>query len=404
MPDVAGAEPPMESSLPAGWQLRAATAADAPLVHQLFAQHRAELGWEPDPTLDADVIGFPATYARPGDALLLAWDDAGRPAGMGGILGGEVRRLHVVPASRRHGLARMLVLRLLETARSHGHRHFHTVVAARNPASRRLFESCGFLPTGQPPQHPKALACEPMELRLPPSPERPVAVVTGGSRGLGRHLVLHLAGRYHVVFGWRRSTEAAQAVAREADALGGWACPVRSDAANWAHTRFLAQFVATLVGPCQTMIHTTGTFSMKPLAQLDPATWREELDSTATAGFHAGRAFEPQLRSHPRARLVFVGDVAADRLQAQRCSTAYYVGKHGLLLLARTFAEEHAGTGLTCNLLSPGILPNSADLDPPHRVPNVAFEEIAALVDFLLSPAADALSGSHLIASRGWNV
>jgi len=162
--------------------------------------------------------------------------------------------------------------------------------------------------------------------------------------------------------------------------------------------------VELIAGPCQTLIHSTGMFSLQPLAEMTPEIWRDELDSTVTAGFHLWRAFGPQLTAHPRSRVVFIGDSAAEQLRARRHSTAYYVGKHGLVLLARTIASERQQTGLTCNVVSPGVLPNSIDLDQPGIKTNVEFAEIASIVDFLLSPAADAVSGSHLIASRGWNV
>lgn len=228
--------------------------------------------------------------------------------------------------------------------------------------------------------------------------------ITGGSRGLGRELVRHFAGRCNVVFGWHRSEADAHALAGEIAARGDWALPLQLDVRDPEQLTHTAQMMSEAVGPCQTLIHTTGTFSMKRLSEMDAATWRDELDSTVTAGFFAWRAFADQLKSHPRSRVIFIGDSAAEQLRARRESTAYYVGKHGLVLLARTIASEHQQTGLTCNVVSPGVLPNSIDLDQAGMKANVQFTELAGVIDFLLSPAADALSGSHIVASRGWNV
>jgi 3-oxoacyl-[acyl-carrier protein] reductase len=228
--------------------------------------------------------------------------------------------------------------------------------------------------------------------------------ITGGSRGLGRELVRHFASRHNVVFGWRRSEADAQALAGEVAARGDWALPIQLDVRESEELGRAARLVAEAAGPCQTLIHTTGTFSLKRLSEMDAATWRDELDSTVTAGFFAWRAFADQLKTHPRSRVIFIGDSAAEQLRARRESTAYYVGKHGLVLLARTIASEHQQTGLTCNVVSPGVLPNSIDLDQPGMSANVQFAELAGVIDFLLSPAADAISGSHIVASRGWNV
>lgn len=185
---------------------------------------------------------------------------------------------------------------------------------------------------------------------------------------------------------------------------GGWALPLRCDATDASEVQTAAEKLSALAGDCQTLIHTTGSFNEVRLDDTDPDTWREQLETTVTAGFIAWRAFAAQLRRHPRSRVIFVGDSAAEQLRARPQATGYYVGKHGLVLLARTIAAENQHSGLTCNVVSPGVLPNSIDLDRPGMKVNVEFVEIAGLIDFLLSPAADAVSGSHLIASRGWNV
>lgn len=228
--------------------------------------------------------------------------------------------------------------------------------------------------------------------------------ITGGSRGLGRELVRHFAGRYNVIFGWQRATADAHALADEIATRGDWALPLQLDVRVPEQLNLAAQRVTEAAGPCQTLLHTTGTFTMKRLSEMDAATWRDELDTTVNAGFFAWRAFADQLQRQPRSRVIFIGDSAAEQLRARRESTAYYVGKHGLVLLARTIASEHQQTGLTCNVVSPGVLPNSIDLDQPGMSTNVQFSELAGVIDFLLSSAADAVSGSHLIASRGWNV
>ncbi len=384
--------------------IRPAAAADAGIVRRLFEEHLASLGYAPDSELDADMADFEASYAGAGNAFLLAVDPDGNAAGMGGIRQGEIRRIFVRSEFRGRGLARLLVLQLIQVAIAGGKSDFRAILSRRNDYMRQVFQACGFMPTGLTPEHLKMRDCEILLLSRPKDRTRPVAVITGGSRGLGRHLVGHFAGRCNVVFGWWSSEDAAFVLAREQAARGHWVWPVRCDVRDWYRVAFLAAMVETVAGPCQSLIHTTGTFSLKRLAETDPATWREELDTTVTGGFHAWRAFEPQLRSHARARVIFIGDSAAEQLRARRTSTGYYVGKHGLVLLARTIASDNQLTGLTCNVVSPGVLPNSVDLDQPGMKANVEFEEIAGVIDFLLGPAADAVSGSNLLASRGWNV
>ena len=394
----------MTNQPPTPFQIRPATPADADAFRRLFEEHLASLGYEPDAELDADMADFTASYAGDANAFLLAVDSDQRLVGMGGIRWGEIRRIHVRPDFCGRDVARTLVRHLLQTSIAGGQQDFRAISSGHNDDLRQVFQACGFLPTGLAPEHPKMRDYEILRLTRPQNCSRPVVVITGGSRGLGRKLVEHFAPRCNVVFGWWKSEAEALELAREQAALGHWILPLRCDARDWKRMEFFADLANAVAGPCQTLIHTTGTFSLKSLDELDPATWQEELDSTVTAGFHAWRAFAGQLKSHPRSRVVFIGDSAAEQLRARRHSTAYYIGKHGLVLLARTIAHDQQQSGLTCNVVSPGVLPNSIDLDQPGMKANVGFEEIAGVIDFLLSPAADAVSGTNLITSRGWNV
>lgn len=233
---------------------------------------------------------------------------------------------------------------------------------------------------------------------------RPAMFVTGGSRGLGRELVRHFAPRFNVAFGWHESEKQAGSLTTELTGAGHSVLPVALDVRHPESLEAAAAQTEKWSGACEVLIHTTGAFSMKSLEEIDAATWELEIQTTVSAGFHAWRAFRDQLHSHPRSRVVFIGDSAAEQLRARRQSTSYYVGKHGLILLARTIANDHQHTGLTCNVVSPGVLPNSVDLDQAGTAANVEFGEVAGIIDLLLSPSADAVSGSNLIASRGWNV
>ncbi len=237
-----------------------------------------------------------------------------------------------------------------------------------------------------------------------PVPSRPAMVITGGSRGVGRQLVRHFASAYNVVFGWLNSAENAESLFEEERVRGNWVLPCRCDVTDPEQVAAMAGRVSRLAGNCQALIHTTGHFSMNSLDEMEVETWRRELDSTVSAAFFAWRAFSRQLKSHDHGRVVFIGDSAAEHLRSKPQSTSYYIGKHGLVLLARTIARENQMTGLTCNVVSPGVLPNSIDLAEPGMNVNVGYDEVAGVVGFLLSPEADAVSGSNLVTSRGWNV
>ncbi len=99
-----------------------------------------------------------------------------------------------------------------------------------------------------------------------------------------------------------------------------------------------------------------------------------------------------------------IGDSAADKVKGYAKSLGYYIGKHGVLLVTKAVASRWRAKSATCNCVSPGVLPNSIDLDQPNMKVNVQFADLAGIIRFLLSPAGDAINGANIQASRGWNV
>ena len=199
----------------------------------LFAAHLSALGLRPDPALDADMEDFPRAYDRPDARFLVAEAPSGVLVGMAGLLEGEIRRVFVDPHWRGQGIAKRLVLGLIESAEGSAHEPALTptlsrptgegapatagagegdsprfmageqvrkeqgtlhepavgragcpqpaapgapgtarptplraVVARANAASRRLFEACGFVPSGRTPAHPLMQHCEVLERPL----------------------------------------------------------------------------------------------------------------------------------------------------------------------------------------------------------------------------------------------
>ena len=275
------------SESPAVSHFRVAAAAEAPAVYQLFAEYLASLGLTPDAELDADLVDFPSAYTAPGDTFLVATGPNGQLQGMGGIRHGELRRVFVRPAQRGRGLARGLVLRLLQSAIVTGQSGFHGVIARSNTSIREVDLACGLLPTGLAPAHPKQRDCEILAVSRPPDLSRTAIVLIGGRPAHWRALLAQLAPRFNVVFAWHESEAAAVHVAREQLASGQWAGAIRCDLARPERLPFLAEVAQTLAGPCRAILVLPGAEMLLPtLAQ----------------------AFAPPLAAHPSARILRVTD------------------------------------------------------------------------------------------------
>jgi len=148
------------------WLIRPATGADRPAIRRLFARHLAELGYAPDPALDADMRELPGPYGRAPNTFLVATSPGGRIVGMAGLLGAEIRRVYVRAGWRNRGVARALVGQLAQRARDAGLKELRALLAKSNLPIRRVFLACGFSATGRTPAWRAARHCEVLACRL----------------------------------------------------------------------------------------------------------------------------------------------------------------------------------------------------------------------------------------------
>ncbi|MCA9492191.1 MAG: SDR family oxidoreductase [Myxococcales bacterium] len=238
-------------------------------------------------------------------------------------------------------------------------------------------------------------------------------VVTGGSRGIGRAIVLAaVRARRDVVFGYRTNREEADrtvALAREIDPerrceavqldqRDPAACEAFADAA-----RDRLERVEAVV--CNAGINRDGlAFSMSDEA------WRDVLDTNLSGTFFVARAFLPDLLATGAGRLVMVGSIAAGGLSGQ---ANYAASKAGLVGLSATLAKEYARKGLTSNVVVPGFfdtdLTRASMSDqtqqfwrrfcPAGRMGEL--DEVAAAVLFLCAPEASFVNGAVLPVTGG---
>ena len=236
---------------------------------------------------------------------------------------------------------------------------------------------------------------------------RPVALITGASRGLGAFLALELSREGLAVIvhhrrGRSRALRLVQTIRRE----GGVAEAFGADLAQPAQVESLFRKIRRKFGHLHLLINNAGTYRPVPLLRARAGDWQTGLDSTATSTFLTTRA---ALSLFPKAggRIINLGDSACERLTARKMAPGYHLGKVGVLLLTRSLAAQLAPRRITVNCISPGYLENSIDLPPPRSLPGgrpVTFSEILSAVRYLLAPQADSVTGTNLVISRGWNL
>ena len=239
-----------------------------------------------------------------------------------------------------------------------------------------------------------------------------VAVVTGGTRGIGRGVALRLAregARIAVVY--RANKASAQMTLRQLQAEGADCVAVETDISQAARAEQLIKTVADRYGRIDVLVNNVGDFRWGTLAESSPEEWKSIFDSNVTTVFSMCRAVLPVMRKGRWGRIVNLGAVGAERAFGQAKISAYAAAKAAVVAMSRSLALEEAKNGITVNVVNPSSI-DEKDLTleearklkdaryPIGRPPTV--EDVAAAVAFFASEEAEYVTGQVVNVSGGW--
>ena len=184
------------------------------------------------------------------------------------------------------------------------------------------------------------------------SPERRVAVVTGGSKGIGRAIVLALARRNYDVAIFD-PLEAGREVADEVRELGGQALYVSLDVSDEVAVKEAAQAVADQLGVCQLLVNNAGIFPRASAIDMPFSLWQRVLNVNLGGAFLCSQAFAPGMMEAGAGVII---NIASGRgIQGAAKGGAHYAAsKGGLIALTRSLAQEWA-PHIRVNTLVPGV-------------------------------------------------
>lgn len=235
-----------------------------------------------------------------------------------------------------------------------------------------------------------------------------VALVTGGTRGIGAAIVRALTARqWKVAFTWRHSEEDARRLAAE---LGDAARPFPFDLMDRQRPANLIHEVEDQVGPIAGLVNNAGVRRDCLLAALPDDGWDEMIDANLGGTFRCCRALIPRMLGRRAGSIVNVSSLTA--VHGLSGQAAYGAAKAGVLGLTRSLAREVGSRGIRVNAVIPGFVQTAmvADL-PPARVAalraaevlpsGVTPESVADAVVFLLSDRAAAITGQALVVDAG---
>jgi 2-hydroxycyclohexanecarboxyl-CoA dehydrogenase len=236
-----------------------------------------------------------------------------------------------------------------------------------------------------------------------------VAVISGGSSGIGQALVLRLV-REGARVAILDIADAAESV-ELARAAGGEAVGFKVDIADWAQMSAAADAVRARCGDPLILVHCAALQFMRPFDALTPQEWRATQQVNLDGGFHLVKVFLPALEAAGWGRIVMVA--SSSYFSPPAAMTHYIASKGALLGLVRGLAPELGGHGITVNALAPGLTRTRAAI---AGVPQAHFdfvksrqavkrngepEDQAAALSYLVSDEAGFISGQTLLVDGG---
>jgi 3-oxoacyl-[acyl-carrier protein] reductase len=239
-----------------------------------------------------------------------------------------------------------------------------------------------------------------------------VAVVTGGSRGIGRAAALELAAQgAAVLVNYQRSAAAAEEVVGRITAGGGDAIVFQADVADEAQVRAMVEAALERWGRLDVLVNNAGVTDDAPLMRLKPEQWRRVIEIDLTSVFLCSRAALPAMRRQRYGRIVSVGSLAG--LAGNVGQTNYAAAKAGLIGFTRALAREVAADGITANVVAPGYIDTEMVDTVPDAIKEWALkviavgrfgtaEEVAHAIAFLASPRSSYITGHVLTMDGGW--
>lgn len=241
----------------------------------------------------------------------------------------------------------------------------------------------------------------------------PVAIVTGGARGIGRAVALDLArSGSPVAVCYRSSAAEADRTVAELRAFGVGALALQADVARPAECARFVERVRGELGPVGILVNGAGPYRRSPILQETDEGWRSMFDGNLHSAFTMCRLVAPDMIAANRGRIVSFAMANADRLMAQPNVTAHFIAKMGILVLTRTLARELGRHGITVNAVSPGYIDSgSPDADDPAAIlPRIPAGRLGTVDDavhavrFLLSDEAGYVNGTNIHVNGGWGV
>ena len=231
--------------------------------------------------------------------------------------------------------------------------------------------------------------------------------MTGSSRGVGRDIALRLAdSACGVAVHYKNERRAAEDVVHKIRQKGRLAASFRGDLTKEKEAIALIRKVEGKFGRIDILVNNFGPILVKLWEKVSSSEWDYILRGNLMSALWCLKAVLPGMRKRRWGRVVNLGYSRAEQLVAFSTITPYAIAKTGPLILTRTAAASEASSGITVNMVSPGLMEGGL-LPEARSVPGGRlgkFEDVSSAVLFLISEEAGFITGTNLIVAGGWKL
>jgi 3-oxoacyl-[acyl-carrier protein] reductase len=238
-----------------------------------------------------------------------------------------------------------------------------------------------------------------------------IAIVTGGSRGIGRAIALELARQgATVVVNYNSSADAANEVVEAIHAEGGQAKAVQANVANFSQAEALIKDTVSEFDKLDILVNNAGTTRDMVIMMMPEEDWDHVLETNLKSVFNCSKAAVKSMMRKRYGRIINIASVAG--IAGNAGQTNYSASKAGVIGFTKALAREVAARKITVNAVAPGFVPTDLTETVPDDIKEASLqaiplgrwgtpEEVAYAVAFLASDESAYITGQTLSVDGG---